>query len=152
MSVTVLNGIALPSFCFLAGFLIWLAKGFDEETDWEGKPGLTDCGLPLLKAVLPRWWAGHQAEQGEQADGGEGGHPADQGGVSWSHRGESLVHLCVGGRQLRNYWAWALPARGWVPTGSQVEESALSGSFRRQKERLHLNVRLGKVSFFRCRC
>ena len=50
---------------------------------WEGKVGLTDCGLPLLNAVrLPacQWRAGHQAEQGEQADGGEHGHPADQEG------------------------------------------------------------------------
>ena len=48
---------------------------------WEGKVGLTDCGLPLLNAVrLPtcQWRAGHQAEQGEQADGGEHGHPVDQ--------------------------------------------------------------------------
>ena len=46
----------------------------------EGKPGLTDCGLPLLNAVrLPsQWRAGHQAEQGEEADGGEDGHPADE--------------------------------------------------------------------------
>ena len=47
----------------------------------EGKPGLTDCGLPLLKTVrLPtgKWRAGHQAEHGEEADGGEDGHPADQ--------------------------------------------------------------------------
>ena len=55
----------------------------DEETDLEGKPGLTDCGLPLLNTVsLPGYWRAccQKAEQGEEADGGEGGHPADQGG------------------------------------------------------------------------
>ena len=46
----------------------------DEEIVWEGKLGLTDCGLPLLNAVLPSWGACHEAEQGKQADGGEGGH------------------------------------------------------------------------------
>ena len=47
-----------------------MGKGLvdDEETDLEGKPGLTDCGLPLLNTVsLPGYWRAccQQTEQGE---------------------------------------------------------------------------------------
>ena len=65
---------------------------------WEGKPGLTDCGLPLLNAVrLPsQWRAGHQAEHGEEADGGEDGHPADQEvETELVVTEESLVFTCM---------------------------------------------------------
>ena len=52
--------------------------------------------------MLPSWGACHEAEQGKQADGGEGGHPAGQGD------GQRLVTVITAspvfaGRQLRNY-------------------------------------------------
>ena len=60
------------------------------------------CVLLLLNAVLPSREACHEAEQGKQADGGEGGHPAGQGD------GQRLVTVITAspvfaGRQLRNY-------------------------------------------------